>query len=317
MDKLSDLSIKEYDYADLIKEYELKDFYPCVNKFKIVRFKINNTDQLFVNTLRRVLISMIPAKRFECNNVPRINNGLINYIIPDEIKFRIGLLQIPDYINSDLVFEIKYTNNTFEPVAIGTKHIKCTNDPKFNITEHMNYVHNIFTLQPGGTANIENIRISEGSVQSNARFTVVSSCGINFDNLKNTEIEANAPDTGRTYSMVVRYIEKYDIKKLFNYVSEIVINKLNSIEDNTVEYDDRIEITFSELYTISNILYENLIKLGVTVKQELNDENKILILKIYDINEYNIKAHNIRDKKIINDIINTFITRMKSFITQF
>jgi len=307
MDKLSNLNVKEYSYEDIIKEHELKGFYPCVNKYKIVRFRISNTDQLFVNTLRRVLIAMIPAKRLECNNTPVINNGLINYIIPDEIKFRIGLLQLPYDIDSNLIFEIKHVNNKFEPVPIGTKHIKCTSDPKFDITEHMNYVHNILTLQPSGSVNIDNIRIVEGSVQSNARFTVVSSCGLKCENLKSEDIEANLPNDGRDYSVVLRYIEKYDVKRLFEIVSEIIINKLNSIQDNTVEYPDRLEITFSELYTISNILYENFIKLGLTVKQQLNDENKIIVLTIYDL----------KDKKIIDNIISTFITRLKSFISQF
>lgn len=307
MDKVSDLKIDQYDYADIIKKYELNNFYPCVNKYNIVRFKISNTDRLFMNTLRRIMIAFLPAKRFECNSVPAISNGLINYIIPDEIKFRIGLLQLSYDINPDLVFEIKYVNNTFKPVNISTKHITCVTDPKINISDYVNYVDQILTLQPTGSVNISDIRIVENNVQGNARFAVVTSCGFSCENLGADDIEATTSEENRTYNLVFRYMEKYDIKTLFKMVADIIIEKLNNIENNTIEYDDRIEITFPELYTISNILYENLINNNVIVKQQINDENKIIVLKIYDL----------KDKKIINDIINKFITRVKSFVTQF
>jgi len=309
MDKLTDLKVKSYDYEDLFKEYNLLKHYKCVNTFNIVRLKISNTDRVFVNTLRRIMISMLPAKRFECHNTPQISNGVINYIIPAEIKYRLELLQISYDIDPSLIFELRFKNNTFTPTSVTTDHFICTSNPKIKLTDYMNYIDNILTLQPGGFIKMDNIRIVENNVASNARFAVVTSCGFSCEQLGPDSIEATVSETNRTYNMVFRYCEKYDVKELFKQVSEILISKLDLVPENTIDFDDRFEITFGELYTISNIIYENVIEYhkDIIIKQVIGDETRISTLKIYDLN----------NKKIINEIISKMITRIKAFVSQF
>ena len=173
----------------------------------------------------------------------------------------------------------------------------------------MNYIDNILTLQPGGFIKMDNIRIVENNVASNARFAVVTSCGFSCEQLGPDSIEATVPETNRTYNMVFRYCEKYDVKELFKQVSEILISKLDLVPENTIDFDDRFEITFGELYTISNIIYENVIEYhkDIIIKQVIGDETRISTLKIYDLN----------NKKIINEIISKMITRIKAFVSQF
>lgn len=309
MDKLSDLTVRSFDYADLFKEYGLVKHYKCVNKYNIVTMKITNTDRVFVNTLRRIMISLLPAKRFECHNMPQIDNGNLNYIIPAEVKFRIELIQLSYDIDPNLVFEIKYKNNTFTPITVTTDHFVCTTNPKIKLSDYCNYIDNIITLQPGGYIKLDNIHIVENNVAANARFAVVSSCGFNCEQLGPDSLEATLPETGRTYNMKFRYCEKYDPKEIFRQVSDILVDKLNAIKDNTVEYEDRLEITFGELYTISNIIYEYLLEYhkDVIVKQIIGDEARISTLKVYDVD----------NKKIINEIISKMITRIKAFVSQF
>ena len=309
MDKLSDLKVKSYDYEDLFKEYNLTKHYKCINKFNIVRLKISNTDRVFVNTLRRVLISMLPAKRFECHNTPQINNGVINYIIPAEIKYRIELLQLSYDIDPSLVFEIKFKNNTFIPTSVTTDHFVCTSNPKIKLSDYTNYIDNILTLQPGGFIKMDGIHIVENNVASNARFAVVTSCGFSCEQLGPDTLEAITSETNRTYNMVFRYCEKNDVKEIFNLVSNILIEKLNLIPENTIDYDDRFEISFGELYTISNIIYENVVEYhkDIIIKQIIGDEARISTLKIYGL----------ENKKIINEIISKMVMRIKAFISQF
>lgn len=309
MDKVTNLKVTSLDYEDLFKEYNLTKHYKCVNKFNIVRLKINNTDRVFVNTLRRIMISMLPAKRFECHNTPQIHNGVINYIIPAEIKFRIETIQLSHDIDPNLVFEIKYKNNTFTPATVSTEHFVCTSNPKIKLSDYVNYIDNILTLQPSGYIKMDNIRIVENNASSNARFCVVSSCGFSCEELGPDSLEATLPEQGRTYNMVFRYCEKYDVKEIFRQVSEILIEKLNMIPENTIDYEDRFEITFGELYTISNIIYENILEYhkDIIIKQIIGDEVRISTLKIYDL----------ENKKIINEIISKMITRIKAFVSQF
>lgn len=308
MDKVTNIEVTSLDYEDLFKEYNLNKHYKCVNKYHTIRMRINNTDRVFVNTLRRLMISLVPAKRFEYHSTPVINNGIVNSIIAEEIKFRFGLLQLSHDIDSEAIFEIKYKNNTLDYVSITTEHFVCSSNPKIKLSNHMNYIDNILTLRPGGSIKADNIRIVENSASANARFTVVSSCG--FHCVELTEgIEATLPETGRTYDMVFRYCEKYDYKTLFKIITDILITKLNDIPSNIIDYEDRFEITFGELYTISNILYEYIIENlpDVIIKQIIDDESKISTLRIFGL----------ENKKIINEIVNKTITRIKSFMNQF
>lgn len=309
MDNVSDINVVSLDYEDLFKKYGLKNHYKCVNKFHVVRMVINNTDRVFINTLRRIMISLMPAKRFELYNAPTINNGIVNSIISEEIKFRMGCIQLSYDINSDLIFELKYKNDTFEHVSINTDHFVCTSDPKIKLSNYTNYIDNILTLRPGGYIKIDNIRIIESNCATNARFTVVSSCGFNCVELKPNDLEAKLQEQGRTYNMVIRYCEKYDYKTLFKIVSDILVSKLEMIPENIIDYDDRFEISFGELYTISNIIYETIIEYypKIIIKQIIGDETKKSILKIYDLD----------NKKIINEIISKTTMRIKSFVSQF
>lgn len=309
MDKVSNLEVVSLDYEELFKEYNLTKHYKCVNKNNIVRMKISNTDRVFVNTMRRVMISMLPAKRFECHNTPQIGNGTINYIIPEEIRMRIGFIQLSYDIDSSLIFEIKYKNNTFSPVTITTDHFVCVSDPKIKLRNYVNYIDNILTLQPGGFIKLENIRIVEGSVASHARFAVVSSFGMSCEELDADSLEATLPETGRTYKIVFRFCEKYDYKEVFRLVAQIITDKLQAIPDNYTDFEDSFEITFGELYTISNIIYENLLAFhkDILLDHEIRDEARISSLMIYGL----------ENKKIINEIISKTITRIKAFVSQF
>lgn len=308
MDKVSNIEVTSLDYEDLFKEYNMSKHYKCVNKYNTVRLRISNTDRVFVNTLRRLMISLVPAKRFEYHSNPVIHNGIVNSIITEEIKFKFGLLQLSYDIDSDAIFEIKFKNNTLDYVSITTEHFVCSSNPKIKLSNYMNYIDNILTLRPGGSIKADNIRITENTASSNARFTVVSSFGFHCVELEEG-IEARLPEKGRTYDMVFRYCEKYDYKTLFKIITDILVTKLEEIPTNIIDYDGRFEISFGELYTISNIIYENIIEYypEIDIKPIINDETKIITLKIYDL----------ENKKIVNEIINKMITRIKSFMAQF
>lgn len=309
MDKVTDIKIESYDYADLYKEYGLADHYQCVNKFNIVNLVIKNTDMYFVNTIRRIMIANIPSKRFECVNNIQINNGLVNYIIAPEIIFRLELLQLSYDIDSNLIFELKYKNTTPKPVVITSSFIKCKNNPKVKITDYINYIDNILTLQPGGYIDVNELIIVENNTSHNSRFSVVSTCGfkcLNFDK-DNKNLEVDVPNSGRDYKLNFRYCEKYGLKELFEFIKNIMIIKLNNIVIE--EYDNYFILKFNELYTISAIIIEELFNIDptISIKQNINDEENTIYLVVYDN----------KNLKHIDAIIKKSIVRIKAFVEQF
>lgn len=199
--------------------------------------EIHDCDISYINGLRGVLCSEIPAKILTCE-MPDINttDKAINLFL---LIMRIRQLCIGQNVNPDTIVKISKTNHTNKIIQITTDDIKVVKG-KITLEDHVI----ICDLNPGKTLEINNIYIEEGTSMDNGCFKITA--GIPVVKSLNVEMYNRYTKTGvkssevdpRDNSLTFSTNGNITPQEVLDTAFKILISKLETLNDRSTFLGD-------------------------------------------------------------------------------
>jgi len=168
------LNIKHVDMRPKLKNPALNIFLPKYYFAQRLEFDIHNVSNAVSSAIRRTISTELLVKAMICKYEDIATTDI--YIIPEMIIKRISTLPLDQSCPLDMTLELTAANHTATTRDVKSHEIRVVNGGKGNTLKHIPFNDNItlFTLQPGKTAKISNIRINQsyGYVSGDGMYVV-------------------------------------------------------------------------------------------------------------------------------------------------